>query len=220
MIRKILKNESGSDIFILTRTVSDQNEYEVPARLWDQLMDDEDVIVYITAGDIIVNNGTQDLSPIDGEAFVRRFQEDPNPTSMVGKLYCLTFTKNASAQNKWLELGDGCNTNSTWAVLPFKSKLIATSVSNSNSGADFDIRLHKSDFNSGASDTYITWDLPNNVRTASKNDWSGIEYNSGTKIGIYCADQGKNPKDVVFTMWLQILDEDIFEDFEDFSGNF
>ena len=65
-IIKRLKNTSGSDKIILTRTVSDQGYYYLPTNLWVEVLEDVDLLDDINSGNLTVNDGQNDLSAIDG----------------------------------------------------------------------------------------------------------------------------------------------------------
>lgn len=72
-IIKRLKNNSGSTKFILSRDVDDQAYYNIPVNLWLQVNNDTDITDDIVAGDLIVNNGTDDLNVTDGLNWLSKF---------------------------------------------------------------------------------------------------------------------------------------------------
>jgi hypothetical protein len=74
-ITKKLKNNSGSDKFILTRTVADGEYYELTFSLWTRLLDSDDILTDINNGTLIINDGISDLSVSKGIDFLNRFQE-------------------------------------------------------------------------------------------------------------------------------------------------
>ncbi len=73
-IIKRLKNNSGSSKFILTRSVDDQDYYNIPVNLWLQANNDTDITDDIVSGDLVVNNGVEDLSSSDGLNWLSKFE--------------------------------------------------------------------------------------------------------------------------------------------------
>ena len=82
-IIKRLKNTSGSDKIILTRTVSDQEYYYLPTNLWVEVLEDIDLLDDINSGDITVNDGQNDLSAIDGINWLNTFESDSIQDSLI-----------------------------------------------------------------------------------------------------------------------------------------
>jgi len=64
--KKILKNNSGDTLQILRRELADQESYDIPKYFWDELSDKEDIKSLVSSGDIIVNNGEEDLDSVVG----------------------------------------------------------------------------------------------------------------------------------------------------------
>lgn len=62
MSKKILKNNTDSTMQILNRDVGAGQQYDIPHGQWDKLADSEEIPTLISDGDIIVNNGEEDLS--------------------------------------------------------------------------------------------------------------------------------------------------------------
>lgn len=83
MIIKRLKNNSGADKFILTRTVTDQAYYYVPTNLWVQLLEDVDLLDDVSNGLIIVNDGANDLSAVDGLNWLNEFESGGVPSNLI-----------------------------------------------------------------------------------------------------------------------------------------
>jgi hypothetical protein len=75
-IIKILKNNTLDTIPILNRDISPSESWEVPTHLWLELANDEEVILNIENGNIIVNNGDTDLSIDLGLKWITQFQPD------------------------------------------------------------------------------------------------------------------------------------------------
>jgi hypothetical protein len=82
-IIKRLKNNSGSDKFIITRTVPDQEYYLVPINLWVEVLDDQDILDDINSGDIVVNDGVNDLNIVDGINWLNQFETDSIQQSLI-----------------------------------------------------------------------------------------------------------------------------------------
>jgi len=82
-IIKRLKNNSGVDKFIITRTVSDQEYYLVPVNLWVEVLDDQDILDDVNSGDLIVNDGLNDLSTVEGLNWLNQFETDSIQQSLI-----------------------------------------------------------------------------------------------------------------------------------------
>jgi hypothetical protein len=60
---KILKNQSGDTIKIVGVPIQDEGQYTVPSNKWLDLAEYDGLEDLIDSGDIVVNNGEEDLSP-------------------------------------------------------------------------------------------------------------------------------------------------------------
>ena len=74
-IRKIFKNESGGDLTIFNRIIGDGNSYDVPPRFWLDAYDTERLLTQLASGDVVLNDGSSDLSPSDALKHILRWQE-------------------------------------------------------------------------------------------------------------------------------------------------
>lgn len=73
---KIVKNDSGSEKTWAGITLADQETYEVPAVYWAAWILDPTIIADITSGDLVVNDGTTDLSVSEGLNWIKLYQSD------------------------------------------------------------------------------------------------------------------------------------------------
>lgn len=71
MIKKILKNNTENTIQILSKDVLSQESYEINPCKWDKLSESIDIESLIQSGNIIVNNGCEDLSSVLGIEHVK-----------------------------------------------------------------------------------------------------------------------------------------------------
>ena len=217
-ITKRLKNVSGSDLFILTRTVPNNNYYDVPISLWDHVLSDDDLLGLISSGDVLVNDGTSDLTSSEGLTHLRKFQIT---NSVVDTMYQLNFIKNGSSQNRFLHVAVNLPSNTTFNIIPFKSELKCITFSNANSGVDTDVEIWKSALNNGPNETQVfNWQL-RDVRIARTSNFSSpITFEPGDKVAVFLDDEGTNSNNAMVTLYLQILEENSNEDIENFSGTF
>lgn len=74
LITKIIKNNSDNTIQILNRDVAVGEQYEIPTHLWLELIDKTSLHNLISSGELIVNDGNQDLSSSDGVYHIKIFQ--------------------------------------------------------------------------------------------------------------------------------------------------
>lgn len=80
-MKKILKNNSGQLLTLLGVQVEDQSQYDVPSHKWlelrGQLTNQEEIYTRINNGEIIVNDGNNDLSISQGLIHLEQFQDPP-----------------------------------------------------------------------------------------------------------------------------------------------
>jgi hypothetical protein len=76
VIRKILKNRSGSTRTITGVIVDNNADYEVTPIQWTKLAVDTYIHAEITAGRIIVNDGASDLSAVNGVKWAKLLATD------------------------------------------------------------------------------------------------------------------------------------------------
>lgn len=73
---KVVKNNSGDTDTWVGVTLSDQESYTVPVVYWSTWILDAKVIADITSGDLIINDGSSDLSPSEGLEYITLFQSN------------------------------------------------------------------------------------------------------------------------------------------------
>jgi len=141
--------------------------------------------------------------------------------SIAGKIIQLAFVSDSSDCNLWMShvMDDG-SSNSAHGIIPFNSKLVGLTFSNKCSGVDVDILVKRATKSGGSSDsTVYTWDL-NNVRWASKTNFSTINFAAGDKIGLYMQDRGTNPSYPIVIAYLLVTDDETLDLSESYSGYF
>lgn len=189
--------------------------------------------------DILGTAIEKDDTPIITEAYTLNFEgnvsivdENNNKATakiggdrgLLGGIYQLVFVEESSdVANEWLShYGDtSLNSNQTFGIIPWKSKIIGLSYSNRDDNSDTDIRIYSTPQGGGTSPKTLefTWSL-RDARVARKTNFStDIILDAGDHVGIYVSDQGINPDYVVFIMYLQIIEETFEESVEQFSGN-
>ena len=102
-LKKILINNTASTMQILNRDIAPGGQYDVPAGLWHKLYDDQTIPTKILNGDIIVNDGTNNLSATAGEQHIYKWQPtDPN-YSPGRRAHIIQFQYESSGANVWME---------------------------------------------------------------------------------------------------------------------
>lgn len=81
-LTKILINNSGENIQILNREVSDQESYLIPYCMWNKLADDTNIPNLIDVGSIVVNDGTRNLEAELAKRHIKLFNK-PSLTSTI-----------------------------------------------------------------------------------------------------------------------------------------
>jgi len=142
--------------------------------------------------------------------------------SNIGFLYCMSFVKNGSAQNKFSD-SIACNIPSDYSPqpCPFNMELIGITFTNNKAGSDFDIEVWKSDRNDGPNEYKVTEWQVRNGRIGYKTNITGKNFNAGDKVAIFIDDEGMNPNDMGTVLIFKILNDNNKEEFvEDFEGHF
>ena len=99
-IIKRLKNNSGNSKFILSRYVDNNDYYNIPVHLWLQVNDDETIREDIVSGNLIVNNGTLDLSVSDGLDWLSKFETNNIEIDSEGR----QISRMAAGKKGWVYL--------------------------------------------------------------------------------------------------------------------
>lgn len=245
-IFKRLKNNTLSDKFIVTRFVAPGQYYDVDYKYWVQILDNEDLIADIVSGDLVVNDGTTDLSAADGQRLIERFQLDTASDIMfdnstngfasnnlqsaveeiidtpVGTTWQSEFSYGATVGNRWLELNDNIPSNQSPEIAIWKSKLIGMYFTNSNDGADGDIKIYVVDEDDNISPKIkiFEWQI-RNCRVARKTNFSpDVLVEAGDKIAVFHSDQGTNTSDIKVKLIWKVLENNSEEVCKDYSGDF
>ncbi len=79
MIIKILKNTTASDIYLINMLIPASGMINIEATMWAKLIQNETIFSLISSGDIVVNNGTTDLSIPAAIHHIYLFQEETPP---------------------------------------------------------------------------------------------------------------------------------------------
>ena len=257
---KFIKN-SGDEVPALSEIRIDPDSYNFYTSAVEEGSDSEDAVFLadLSSGDLVVNDGTEDLSFSQAKKYLRTFFRIPikldgtevdksvkslnvrganvavvqdaegeitieinSLDSVAGDLYTLTFSEDSTASNEYINSGvNGTESNATPHIIPFKSKVMAYTFSNSDNDGDVDIEIYSVPEGSGNAPTTLedTWVL-RNARTARKTNFTqDVIFEAGDKVTVYFRDQGVNPDNVVFKMYLKVLEDDITDNVETWSGD-
>ena len=203
-----------------------------------------DVVPFIDSGDIVVNDGIDDLPIQEAKDFISHDHKanairfDPTNTSFsdktlqkttenlcngVGSIWTSEFGGDALVNDEWAELNHtGLVSNETPDVVVFKSKLIGASYSNSAHTADFDLKLYGNNEGDGAGDLTEIWNwVAVDARVARKTDISpDVIVNPGDKLALYVADNSKNSRDLKIKLYWMILEMNSETSLENYTDDF
>lgn len=145
------------------------------------------------------------------------------PSGMTGQLYQLVFSEEGTARDVWAShYGDGgMESNETPALVPWKSKVVGLTYTNKNNSSDLDIQIYSVAWTDNNSPTNLdfTWDI-NNARNCRKTTFStDIIFDAGDKLSVYFDDKGTDAKQVVFIIYLQVLEDNTDDECRTYSGN-
>jgi hypothetical protein len=138
------------------------------------------------------------------------------------KIYSFEFTEANRASDEFLEAnGDGKNSDASPHVIPFNSKVVGYTLTNSENDANTDVEIYRVAEGNGSGPAVLvdTWVL-RSVRTARKTNFSSdIVFSAGDKVVAFVRDRGNDPDDVVFKMYLQVTSEVTGENVENWAGD-
>lgn len=155
--------------------------------------------------------GNVGVNQVSGETVV---SIGGDPLSNVGLLYELNFVQNGSAQNKDMDQ-EACNipSNETFALVPFNSRLVCLTYSNSQRGSDGRIKLNRAPRNQGANSSLVLdWTL-RNTRIAYKTNFNQYLFSAGDKVSMYIEDLGVNSFDPVVKVLMKVINDNNREEF-------
>lgn len=158
-LRKILKNVSGATRQILNVSVANNGTHEIPHGQWGKAMDNGLLIADITAGLIIVNDGSSDLSIPNGLVHLGKYHiesadkvtfntstngfistntqaaiEEAKRSSIAKGRFIITTTFNSTVgNNNWLGFSELIPGNQVPITIPLNSKLREVVVRYKNS---------------------------------------------------------------------------------------
>jgi hypothetical protein len=144
-------------------------------------------------------------------------------TNLVGSIHQMCFMDKGSVKNKWLGIGDShLSSNDTNGVIPWNSKLLAITFSNEKEYSDTDVKIYSVPEGGGSSPLSLdySWSI-RNARSARKTNFTtDIIWHAGDRLGIFMKDRGTDPKYVIITLYLQILEDNFEESFDNWYGDF
>lgn len=252
----IVKNVSGQTQTYVGRRLADGDTFELPFDLVKKWANDTDVRNAISNGDIIINDGNEDLSPEEGLVHLVsdvprnpeipgnesinivvgntsqrpssptngsiRYNTDINGMEIYVNNSWRAITKTGSAEGVTETLsfhGSGVITDTYLttevdqttsdivpAPIPFNSKILAISFSNSNPSSEFDLELNVNN------SLVFTWEIRGNKSASnSTQPLRDLTLNSGDNISIFVRSVSSNdPENILVKVLTQILkDENI-----------
>jgi len=231
VISKTLKNDFNGIRKILGKNFNPYEVYEVPGGKWLELFNkskDADSNIYSWLNDetlkVSKDEGDTYLSKSDGIEWCRllSFYDNSNPPNIIkGLPFQAVFLDNGSTGNEWLcQYDANIPSNQSPYVVPFDCRLVGITYSNSKDEVDSDIEIWVSALGDGTTKTRVfNWER-NNKRVGYKTDFDPyIEFDAGDKVSVYNDDKGKNASDTVVILYFQAINNNVDEEWEDYSGD-
>lgn len=220
---KIIKNTTGTDIEIeaIGRTIPTSGQVLFPPTDY-LLLADPDTITEITsdvnAGNLIINDGTNDLSASEGLDYLQYPDDATNirftPTSLIpddtvqeaiqngvsnalnAPRYTIPLLYNGTvSNNEFIGYTNLIPGDSTPIIVPKTGFLEEYTFSNRNSNADYTIELRRN------STTATVFDTESKTNTQSFiKDGINEPFNAGDEIYVKYLDNGNNATDVVIIL--------------------
>jgi len=140
---------------------------------------------------------------------------------LLGSLIQAVFLDNGSTGNEWYKCyGENQPSNQSPYIVPFDCRLVGITYSNKNAGVDSDIEVWASALGDGTTKTKVFDWTVNNKRIGYKTNFTTpyIEFDAGDKVSVYNDDNGTNGNDTRVILYLQILNNNTDEEWENYSG--
>ena len=240
---KIIKNTTINDIEIIATGVTIPASGQIDLHKQDYLIwatDDAiaEIVPYLTSGDLVVNDGIDDLTAFDGENFLKypdtafnvRFLAEPErgnlfvsknvqeaieeaKATLQGKISVLpNFFNNGNTSNKWLALDGSFNASDTIpAIINFDSAFAAITYVNSNDNSDLDIEFYRN--GTGPSDLLFTWQVRGARYAYKTNNLATITLNRGDTLHCFAkrVAGGAAASSVIVTVLVQSVNSTVDE---------
>lgn len=231
---KIIKNTTLSNINLSTGdTILAESQIEIdPAnyRLYaTAVIDDSSFVALIDSGDLVINDGINDLNATYGKnhlkypdyAFNQRFLSEPErnngllskntqeaieeaKAAIEGKVSVLpTFLNNGLTKNKWLSL-DGAmeSSDDLPAITAYDARLASVTYINDKDDTDTDIEFYRNGV------WVYTWEVRNKKSAWKTNGLSDITFTKGDRISCFAREAigtGVSPSSVIVFVNIQTV---------------
>ena len=207
-VRKIFRNTTAGSLTILNRVVGAGESYEVAQRYWADVVDDETLQTYISDGDVVLSDGTTDLSTADALEWIKRWQLDSASDllatdgqtvqeSLDRKITTVLLTYNGTiSNNRFIGYDNLLPGDNTPIVAPVTSDLKFFTWSNNRSEASFSLEFRKG---STSATPFYTWQTSSTL-TAYVPLPSPQSFNAGDTLYIKYIDEGQNGRDAAILL--------------------
>jgi len=218
---KILKNTTGIDIELeIGVTVPANSSLEINELDYLELAESTDIEGFVTSGDIVVNDGINDLNVSDGVNYIKypNFAESVrldsvslNSTNVKDALeelkntagndygiFCIWAEENAglaNGQREW-SFGNGA-TGDIGIVLPIDADLFAVSYNADRAGTNTEIAVVRN------SSTQVATTTPQSGEDGFNNLGAPVNFNAGDRVGFQTVVAG-GASDVRVCAWFRV----------------
>jgi len=196
-ITKILKNTTQSNIDIYGVRINPNGEYSIPVTEIDGFLNDVNLLDLIMSGDIIVNDGTDDLPALEGWEWLNTFYIDTDTYSNNEGKGMLSFQAGRNGTingGSYMRISNGLamDENIGW-VAPWDGKIVAISIGRNNTDSSvIEVRINGNSTSA---------QLSTNDNTSYVNNLN-VSFSAGDSLSIYLK-SGKIKRGVVtvFCLW-------------------
>lgn len=183
LIRKIIRNNSGSTVNILNRQIVSGDSYEVSPNHWLKLYESSEIRDKVVSGDFIVNNGSGDLTVSEALKHLQIFQPYDPSFSPGKRRHIITMGYNGTCTNVWLRFHDNVNSNQSKWTPPVKLKILKVFFSNKYSGSS------SNNLEMKITAYYKSFNSTGNISTSDSTAW----YVTGTQSSCdYWTENGRS----------------------------
>ena len=150
-------------------------------------------------------------------------QGPEGPSGVGGGMFTVIFNREGSAKDCWLSHEGDCSniSNQTPAIIPWNCTISAITYTNKYKDSDADISIEVAPYGDGSTNTEKHRLELRDTRSASITNFATpVNFNAGDKVGVYLYDKGKDPKNVVVTLYLTITNTTNTDYTENYHGDF
>lgn len=223
-MKKYIHNMSPEVVRVVGIEVDPGQVFEFPSRLYDKGTYDESLRTNVAQSKLLLSkDGINILTPeeslklldrlyladqvsfVDGASVETSVQEalESLDLSSVGSIVPMSFQRNGTAKNRWLDTAHGIDSYECPQSVPFACRLVGITAVNRKSSADYVIRVYCEPVNTSGFSEVESLHVSNS-RSKTKTNLTEINISAGSAFAVYIQDAGADPQDIFVTLYFKV----------------